>query len=77
MMDGPLLPPGWVEASDPRYGGAPFWFHRETRETSWTRPTGHGPPPPKDVWGIGMPLDLLQKAYSYDRSPAALASAVE
>ena len=36
----PPLPPGWVEAKDPRYDNTPYWYHKETKETSWTRPTG-------------------------------------
>ena len=34
----PLLP-GWVEAQDPRYNNATYWFHVQTRQTTWTRPT--------------------------------------
>jgi len=37
------LPPGWVEAKDPRYNNTTYWYHSVTKETSWTRPTG--PPP--------------------------------
>lgn len=37
------LPPGWVEAKDPRYNNATYWYNRTTRTTSWTRPVG-GPP---------------------------------
>ena len=32
------LPPGWVEAKDPRYNNATYWYNKETRQTSWTRP---------------------------------------
>ena len=58
----PPLLPGWVEAQDPRYDNATYWFHAETRQTSWTRPTaeepprGHVPiplppaPPPGEPW---------------------------
>ena len=34
----PPLPPGWVEAKDPRYNNATYWFHEVTKETSWVRP---------------------------------------
>ena len=63
----PPLPPGWVERSDPRYGHRPYFFHPRTRETSWEFPTGEAPPPPRDVWGIGMPAAMLEQAYSVDR----------
>ena len=63
----PPLPPGWVEASDPRYGHRPYFFHPRTREASWEFPTGEAPPPPRDVWGIGMPVAMLEQAYSVDR----------
>ena len=45
----PPLPAGWVEATDPRYNNATYWFHEVTKETSWVRPsarTGAPPPPP-------------------------------
>ena len=32
------LPPGWVEATDPRYGHRTYWYHQLTKQTSWTRP---------------------------------------
>ena len=63
----PPLPPGWVEASDPRYGHRPYFFHPRTRESSWEFPTGEAPPPPRDVWGIGMAAAVLEQAYSVDR----------
>ena len=62
----PPLPPGWVEASHPRYGHRPYFFNSRTRESTWDFPTGEEPPP-RDVWGIGMPADLLAQAYSVDR----------
>ena len=40
------LPPGWVEATDPRYNNATYWFHEDTKETTWTRPTLSAPLPP-------------------------------
>ena len=46
----PPLPAGWVEATDPRYNNATYWFHEVTKETSWVRPsarTGAPPPPPQ------------------------------
>lgn len=46
---GPLLP-GWVEANDPRYGNTTYWYHRDTNETTWTRPAG---PPPVPSGGYG------------------------
>ena len=44
-VDGPSgtqlpLPPGWAEAKDPRYGNTTYWYHRDTKETTWTRPAG-------------------------------------
>ena len=62
----PPLPSGWVEASHPRYGHRPYFFNSRTRESTWDFPTGEEPPP-RDVWGIGMPADLLAQAYSVDR----------
>lgn len=44
MARPPPLLPGWVEAQDPRYGNATYWFHAETRQTTWTRPTAAEPP---------------------------------
>ena len=38
------LPSGWIEAKDPRYNNATYWYNRETRVTSWTRPVGGTPP---------------------------------
>ena len=32
------LPPGWVEAQDPRYDNATYYFDTRTKEASWTRP---------------------------------------
>ena len=45
------LPPGWVEAADPRYGNRTYWYHQDTKQTSWTRPVAASPttataPPP-------------------------------
>ena len=44
----PALPLGWVEAQDPRYDNATYYFHARTKETSWTRPEEPLPtlPPP-------------------------------
>jgi hypothetical protein len=44
----PALPLGWVEAQDPRYDNATYYFHTRTKETSWTRPEEPLPtlPPP-------------------------------
>ena len=44
MAPPPPLLPGWVEAQDPRYDNATYWFHAETRQTTWTRPTAVEPP---------------------------------
>lgn len=38
--DPPPLPPGWIEAKDPRYNDTTYWYHADTKQTSWTRPTG-------------------------------------
>ena len=56
LSTGPLpLPDGWVEA--PRTDGEPYWYHRVTRETTWTRPVGKpvgyvpvGWPPALRLW---------------------------
>ena len=45
----PLLPPGWIEAKDPRYNDTKYWYHADTKQTSWSRPTE-----PPD--GTGKPL---------------------
>ena len=44
----PALPLGWVEAQDPRYDNATYYFHTRTKETSWARPEEPLPtlPPP-------------------------------
>ena len=43
----PPLPAGWVEATDPRYNNATYWFHEVTKETSWVHPSARtGAPPP-------------------------------
>ena len=38
--DPPPLPPGWIEAKDPRYNDTTYWYHADTKQTSGTRPTG-------------------------------------
>jgi len=52
------LPPGWVEAKDPRYNNATYWYNRATRTTSWKRPVGGPPPaePPRDQRSSCAPL---------------------
>ena len=40
------LPPGWVEARDPRYDNATYYVDTRTRETSWTRPESRERLPP-------------------------------
>ena len=50
----PLLPPGWIEAKDPRYN--------DTKLTSWLRPTG-----PPD--GTGKPLLSVDLPSTDEASP--------
>ena len=60
----PPLPAGWVEATDPRYNNATYWFHEVTKQTSWVRPsarTGVPPPPPQ-----GPPLPSAPPPISGD-----------
>ena len=40
------LPPGWVEARDPRYDNTTYYVDTRTRETSWTRPESRERLPP-------------------------------
>lgn len=60
-VDGPPgtqlpLPPGWVEAKDPRYGNTTYWYHRDTKETTWIRPsTGALPGQSSGSGPVGMP----------------------
>ena len=48
----PALPLGWVEAQDPRYDNATYYFHTGTKQTSWTRPEEPRStmPPPSKEW---------------------------
>ena len=48
----PALLLGWVEAQDPRYDNATYYFHTGTKQTSWTRPEEPRStmPPPSKEW---------------------------
>ena len=56
--DPPPLPPGWIEAKDPRYNDTTYWYHADTKQTSWSRPTGppDGAAPPLPA--AAPPVDL-------------------
>ena len=45
------LPSGWIEAQDPRYDNTTYWYHADTKQTSWSRPTG----PPADAGAPPLP----------------------
>ena len=51
----PPLPAGWVEATDPRYNNATYWFHEVTKQTSWTRPSARTGEPPLPPQGPPLP----------------------
>ena len=55
----PLLPPGWIEAKDPRYrkqtsAKQTYWYHADTKQTSWSRPPG----PPDGAGAPPLSVDL-------------------